>query len=572
MSLSATVEVRRRSLEERTGAWRARRLDQALDGAAVRHPDRPLVITDESTYAYADIVEWSGRLARGLASAGVTAGDHVAVLLANYPEFVALKFAIARLGAVSIPVNYLLRRDELGFVLGQSDAVALVTMNRFRDLDYLAALDELAPGWERNGGGARFPRLRQIIAFATDADPRPGVLSLEDLAVAGDGAAELPAVERDAGSPCDVIYTSGTTGTPKGVILTHDMVLRTAYASAYTRAFGDGRRILFSLPLYHVFGYVEGLSAALFVGGAIIPQLTFDPVATLAAVEEHRADEVIFVPTMTLAVLDVARRKSFDLSSLSVVFSSGGQSPARVWSEVRDLLGADEIFTGYGMTETTASTTCTFPDDPVDRLITSNGRCKPAGVAGDPDLGGVLARYKAVDPVTGAVHPVGEVGDLVVRGPIVTPGYYERPDETAAAFDANGWLRTGDLGRIDGEGFLSLTGRKKECYRCGGELVVPKEVEDLLTAHPGVAQAHVVPIPDERMGEVGVVWVVPEADAELSGDALLQHCAERLARFKVPTRVFFVDVADLPASASGKVQKFKLVERTVTALQPGRHA
>jgi fatty-acyl-CoA synthase len=178
--------------------------------------------------------------------------------------------------------------------------------------------------------------------------------------------------------------------------------------------------------------------------------------------------------------------------------------------------------------------------------------------------------YKTVDQVTGEDLPPGSVGELVVKGPIVTSGYYMRPDETAAAFDAAGWLRTGDLGRIDEEGFLTLTGRKKECYRCGGELVVPKHVEDVLTGHPGVAQAHVVPVPDERMGEVGVAWVVPEAHAELDAAELLRYCAENLARFKVPIRIFFAEADDLPVSASGKIQKFKLVERTKQALQPGR--
>jgi fatty-acyl-CoA synthase len=565
----APVDSRRAALEARTGEWRPRTLDQVLDATAVAHPDRPLVITDDRTYSYADMVAWSTRLARGLAAAGVQPGDHVALLLANYPEFVAMKYALSRVGAVSVPINYLFRRDELGFVLGQSDAVLLVTMNRFRGFDYLAALDDLAPGWERAGGGERFPRLREVVVISTDGDRRDGVRSLEDLAEAG-AAGEVALTGTDPSATCDVVYTSGTTGSPKGVLLTHDMLLRTAYASAYTRAFQDGRRILFAMPLYHVFGYVEGLLATVFAGGAIVPQLAFDPVATLAAIEEHRVDEVMFVPTMTLAVLDAARQKTFDLASLSVVFSSGGQSPARIWNEIRDLLGAEEIFTAYGMTETTASTTCVFPGDPVDRLVTTCGRFKPAGVAGDPALGGVLAVYKTVDQVTGEDLPPGSIGELVVKGPIVTAGYYKRPDETAAAFDPAGWLRTGDLGRIDEEGFLTLTGRKKECYRCGGELVVPKHVEDVLTGYSGVAQAHVVPIPDERMGEVGVAWVVPEAHAELDAAELLRYCAENLARFKVPIRIFFAEADDLPVSATGKIQKFKLVERTKQALQPGR--
>ena len=531
-----------------------------LDAVADRLPGRPLVITDERVWSYRDMQHWSAQLAGGLQRCGVGPGEHVAMVMANHPEFVALKFAIARLGAVAVPVNYLLRRDELAYVLAQSDAVLLVTMNRFRGVDHLAALDELAPGWERHGGGSRFPKLRDVVAFSTDGDHRPGSRSLDDLVGAGSEPGPV-APPVGPGAPADIIYTSGTTGTPKGVIVTHDMFLRTAYASAYTRAFEDGRRIVFSLPLYHVFGYVECLLAAMFAGGAVVPQVTFDPVATLRAIEDHRATEVVMVPTMTLDVLDVARKKSFDLSSLRVVFNSGGQSPPDVWTEIRELLGAEEIFTAYGMTETTASQTCTAPDDPVERLAGGNGRLKPAGVAGDPALGGVLAVYKAVDLVTGDDVPPGEDGELVVRGPAVTPGYYNKPEETAAVFDPGGWLRTGDIGRIDADGYLSLTGRKKECYRCGGELVVPREVEDVLLRHPAVAQAHVVPLPQRRMGEVGVAFVVLDGAAPASPAELVEWCTERLARFKVPARVVPIAADELPTSATGKVQKFLLATR-----------
>jgi fatty-acyl-CoA synthase len=555
------VTDRREALEREFPAWRGWSLAQLLDSVTEAHADRPLVITDDRTYSYRDIRDWSARLGQGLRACGVQPGEHVALVMANYPEFVALKFAIARVGAVAIPVNYLLRRDEFAYVLEQSDAVLLVTMNRFRNLDYLAQLDELCPGWERAGGGSRFPKLRQAVVFSTDGEVRPGSRSLDDLVEDVRSAPGSGTPKIDPGAPADIIYTSGTTGTPKGVIVTHDMFLRTAYASAYTRAFEDGRRILFSLPLYHVFGYVEGLLAALFAGGAIIPQVAFDPVRTLEGIEAHRATEIIMVPTMTLDVLDVARKKTFDLSSLRVVFSSGGQSPPAVWRAIKDLLGAEEIFTGYGMTETTASTTCTFPDDPIERLATGNGRYKPAGVAGDASLGGVLAVYKTVDLDTGEDLPPGAEGELVVRGPSVTTGYYNKPEETAAAFDPNGWLRTGDIGRIDAEGYLSLTGRKKECYRCGGELVVPREVEDVLLRYPGVIQAHVVPLPHPRMGEIGAAFVVFEEGATPDPSAVITYCGERLARFKVPAHVVPISDGELPTSATGKVQKFLLAER-----------
>jgi fatty-acyl-CoA synthase len=515
--------------------------------------------------------DWSRSVAAGLVALGIRPGEHVAVVLANCPEFVAVKFGIARAGAVAVPINCMFKRAELGYVLRQSDARILITMDRFRDLDYLAALDHLAPDWQATGGGESLPKLRHVVLLAGPERQRGGALSLAELERLGatddarDELARREALAVDPHAPADVIYTSGTTGVPKGVILTHDMLLRTAYASAYTRAFQDGRRIFFALPLYHVFGYVEALLPVLFVGGAVIPHATFDPGATLRAIDAHRADEAMFVPTMTMAVIDELHAGRYDLSSLSAVFSSAGQSPVRIWRQIRDELGVAEIFTAYGMTETTASTTCTLPDDPLERLAETNGCYKPAGVAGDPSLDGHLALYKTVDPATGEDLPPGTEGELAARGPICTPAYYNKPEETAAIYDADGWMRTGDLGRIAADGYLTLTGRIKEAYKCGGELVVPKEIEDVLTTHPAVSQAYVVGIPHERMGEVGCAWVVPR-DELPNPEELIRYCAERLARFKVPAHVLCLEGAEVPTSASGKAQKFLLVERAVASL------
>ncbi len=266
--MTASVSERRRALEAAHPIWRPMTLPAALDVAVAAHPDRPFLLTDERTYSYRDVADWSRRLAAGLVALGVEPGEHVALLMANHPELVALKFAIARAGAVAVPINFLLRAEELRYVLAQSDAAVLVTMDRFRDLDPLAALDALAPGWERTGGGAELPRLRAVLVLGGGA--RAGARSVESLeAPAGYEAEEELARRERTGDPAataDVIYTSGTTGEPKGVMLCHDALLRSAYASAYTRAFQDGRRILFALPLHHVFAYVEGLLAALFAG------------------------------------------------------------------------------------------------------------------------------------------------------------------------------------------------------------------------------------------------------------------------------------------------------------------
>jgi fatty-acyl-CoA synthase len=224
------------------------------------------------------------------------------------------------------------------------------------------------------------------------------------------------------------------------------------------------------------------------------------------------------------------------------------------------VLGAREILTAYGMTETTASTTCTLPEGADEYLLTTNGRLKSAGVAGDPELGGVLAQYKTIDPVNGGDLPLGTPGELVARGSIVTPGYYEKAEETRAAFTADGWLRTGDVGVVTADGYLTLTGRLKETYRCGGEMVMPREIEELLTEHPLVGQALVVGLPDVKMGEVGCACIVPAGDTRPDPQELLDLCTSRLARFKVPRHVVFLTADEVPMTATGRAQKFKLAE------------
>ena len=563
--MPATIAQRREALTQRIPTWTPLTLDQRLDHAAQEFGARDYVVTDPRTYSYLDIKVWSERIAGGLVEAGVRRGDHVAIVLANFPEFVAVKYAIARVGATCIPINFLNRRDELGYVLRQSDAVLLITMDQFRGLDYLTALDELAPGWERDGGGEAFPRLKRVVVFPTsDAPVRADAFSFAELAAPKQVFAGL--ADADPYSVCDIIYTSGTTGSPKGVMLTHDMLLRAAFGSVYSRAFDDAWRVVFSLPMYHVYGYIEGVLTVPFVGGAIVPQLLFNPAATLGAIEQHRADDVLLVPTMTLALLDELRARRYELPTLRAVISSGQRSPTAIWKAIFEELHPAEVTTGYGMTEVTATMMMTQPDDSFERLSSTNGRMRDVGPAGDPALGGKLVEYKVVDPESGRTLTPGEVGELRARGPCVTRGYYNKPEATAAAFDDDGWLRTGDLGRFDEDGYLTLVGRLKESYRCGGEQVMPTEVEDVLTSHPAVLQAHVVPVPDRRMGEAGAAFVVLRSEPPATPDELMKFCADRLARFKTPKYVLPILAEELPTTPSGRARKFLLSQRAVELL------
>jgi fatty-acyl-CoA synthase len=557
MSELPGVDDRRAALERRHGPWEPRTLDGMLDVVAAERPDRPFVLTDEATCTYAEMAEWSRRLGRGLLARGVGPGERVALVVPNRPELVAMLFAIARAGAVAVPVNLALRTRELELVLRQSQAVAVVAAGEVRGIDHAAALEEIAGELED---------LR--LEVTTEPAHRPTAVPLDALAVDPDDELDVALATRatnaDPFSPATIFYTSGTSGEPKGVVLEHDMLLRSAYGSALTRAFEDGRRILFALPLQHVFGYVEGLLASMFAGGAVILQEAFDPHATLAAVERHHASEALFVPTMSLVVVEAAQETDHDLSSLHSVMSAASSAPARLWGQLRERLGLTQLVTGYGMTETSAATTFTLPGDRIDLLVETVGRPKLGGIAGP------LAEYRTVDPESGEPLAPAAEGELAVRGAIVTHGYHDAPEETAAVLGEDGWLRSGDLGRIGLDGYLRLTGRSKDLYRCGSETVVPIEVESRLTERDDVSQAHVVPIPHDRMGEVGVAFVVPAAGASPEPADLIEHCRATLARFKVPEHVILIDADELPLTSSGKVRKFLLARRARQELLPQR--
>jgi fatty-acyl-CoA synthase len=560
--VSDSISARREALRSRFPVWRPATLSEFLRRSAAEYGDRPFVITDDRSVSYAEVDAWASELADGLAALRVRPGDRVGMLMANYLEFVPVKFAIARVGAVAIPFNYLYRQAELGYVLRQSQCNLLVTMTSFAGLDYPQMMDAIAPGWA-DGPTAELPDLRRVVLLDTGSPGRAGVIDVAGLAALGarnPGGADAATVTPD--SPGDILYTSGTTGLPKGVVVTHDAVLRTSYASALTRAYQDGRRILFSLPCYHMFGYVEGLLSVMFVGGAIIPRTAFSPADYVASIERHRATEILAVPTMTVALLEYPGLAGCDLSSLTAILSGAAPAPVWLWQKVQAELGVTDITTGYGMTECGGAMTMTLPEDPLEFHSSTVGRAKLAGSAG---VDGDLCVYKTVGPVTGEDLPGGAEGELASTGPTHMLGYWDKPEETAQAL-RDGWVYSGDLGVVRPDGYLRVTGRSKELYKSGGELVMPKEIEDLLTRHPGVSQAFVVGVADERWGDVGCAWIVPEPGAAVDAAELIALCKDKLARFKVPKFVLFLEPADLPTTPTGKVQKFRLAQRAMSII------
>jgi fatty-acyl-CoA synthase len=555
VTLTADIAARRDELRRRFSAWRPRTLSDWLDDCAERYGERPMVLTDDRELSYAGVATQSRRLADGLAALGVQSGDRVAMVMANYPEFVAIKFAIARAGAIAVPLNYLYRSDELRFVLADAGCRVVITMTGFASLDYQATLDVM-------------PDPPMVVVLDTDDRARPGTLTVEGLAALGDqnrGASDGRRV--DPCEPGDMLYTSGTTGSPKGVLVSHDAVLRTAFASALTRAYEDGRRILFSLPCYHMFGYVEGLLSVGFVGGAIIPQTSFSAEGYFAGIQRHRATDILCVPTMAVAMLEHPARGDYDLSSLTAILCGSAPAPIWLWQQIAANFGVSEIVTGYGMTECGGAMTLTRPEDPLELTSDTAGCPKMAGPAGIPGTD-ALVQYQAVHPETGAALPPGQEGELVSRGPTTMLGYWNRPDDTATAL-RHEWLRSSDLGVVRTDGYLQVTGRSKELYKSGGELVMPKEIEDLLAAHDAISQVFAVGLPDERWGEIGCVVIVPAPGAVLTEADVLATCRAKLARFKVPKRVVFCRADDLPTTPTGKVQKFRLVQQLKPTNQAG---
>jgi fatty-acyl-CoA synthase len=543
------------ALQSRFETWPYLTLPLLFDQTAAAHPDRPAIFTKEGNWTYQQLADRSKVLAAAIVASGIPEGSRIAVVMANFAEFICIKLAIARSGCIAVPVNFQLRLDELEYVLDQASCCAIFGMASFRDRDYLPDFAILLD---------RLEQLNFIVVRDEACYPPARIHTLNEFSARADSRslAELETRQGSltANSISDIVYTSGTTGRPKGTMLTHDMLLRSAYSSALTRAFEDGRRILFALPMYHVFGYVECWIAGLFVGGAIIPQAAFDPGEMIDLAEAFDATDIICVPIMTHALISTVRERGIFSAPLRAFFNSGGVNVPTVWDEILDVLGASEIHTAYGMTETTASTMCSRSGEPISILQQTNGQYKLAGAAGSSEIGGRVALYRVVDPVTGKEVAAGDAGELQVKGPVVTKGYYRKPEETAESFTSDGWFRTGDVGKVSSEGYLTLTGRIKETYRCGGEMVMPREIETLLETFPGIAQILVVGVPDQRMGEVGCLCIVPETNGSVDEGKVLTFCREKLARFKVPKYALIFDASEIPLTATGRPQKFELAK------------
>lgn len=559
-----SVEERRKSLEARFPVWPRDTIAAHFQKACKAYKDRPYLYMDDEEYTYEDIWRDAVQYAKAFMEFGVKRRDHIAILMRNDATFPSLMIASSIVGAVFIPINSMLKKDELKYIISQSDTQYLIFQQTKKDEGHQdMLLDILAdPNFQANN------KLEKIIAINKDESRTidEQFLSWEDFLTKGNAVSDQELTERQNESryPDEVaiiMYTSGSTGSPKGVMLTHDMLLRSAYGTCLSRAIEDGRVTFAPLPFYHCFAIIEAILAMSFVGGSFISAVGASPLLSLQLMEKYQANDYLCVPTTLVPLLNHPQVKEFDLSHLFAMWCGAAPAPIPVWEKAVETLGLTEIITGYGQTEVASSGVTTEIGDSLERISTRVGRPKLNGVSGLSEFNGSSVQYKTVDPDTGATLPAGAVGELVVRGNTVTHGYYKKTEETAKTIDKDGWLRTGDVGRIDENGYLQILGRSKEIYKVSGELVSPREVEIVISKHPAVNQVNVIGVPDKLTTEIGAAFIELKDGENLSRKDIVDWCSSQLARFKVPRHVWFIEASDWPMTSTGKVQKFRLKEK-----------
>jgi fatty-acyl-CoA synthase len=522
---------------------------------------------------YAALAAAADRVARGLLGLGFTKGERIGVWSTNNIEWLLLQLATARIGAILVNINPAYRPKELAYALERSEVQALFVIPAFRSSDYVTMLAELLPELGKAGEGlncAAFPHLRRVVVFdpaapEDTARPLPGFTVWAEVLAAAEGitqaALEQASAVLDMDDAINIQYTSGTTGFPKAVVLSHHNILNNAYFSAEAMHFSEQDRLCVPVPFYHCFGMVLANLLCLSVGACVVIACEhFDPEAVLTAVQQERCTAVHGVPTMFIAQLEHPRFAEFDLSTLRTGIMAGAPCPPALMQRVMEDMHCRDILIGYGETEASPLTHLTTPEDSLELRVETVGRNLPH------------QEVKIVSVDSGATVPLGEVGEICFRGHHVMHGYYADPEATAKAIDGRHWLHSGDLGAMDADGYVRITGRLKDMIIRGGENIYPREIEDFLFTHPKVAAVAVFGVPDEYYGEQVMAWVQLHEGEQVSEQALRDFCKGNIAHFKIPHYIWFVE--DFPMTVTGKLQKFRMremaIERLASAPAPAR--
>jgi fatty-acyl-CoA synthase len=514
-------------------------IGQNLSRTASAYPDREVLVDVPSgrRWTYRVFEEETDALARGLIAAGIEKGDRVGIWSPNNPEWVLLQYATARIGAILVNVNPAYRTHELSYALRQSGVKLLVSAVEHKTSDYRGMVSQVR---------GELPALERVV-FIGEPDWHALFEAGESASLAERTASLSP------DDPINIQYTSGTTGFPKGATLSHHNILNNGFFIGELCRYGEVDRVCVPVPFYHCFGMVLGNLAITTHGACIvIPAPSFEPVATLRAVQQERCTSLYGVPTMFIAELGLPDFAEYDLTSLRTGIMAGSPCPVEVMKRVVSEMHMGEVTICYGMTETSPVSAQTRYDDELDRRVSTVGRVHPH------------IEVKVVDPGTGLTVPRGESGELCTRGYSVMLGYWEQDDRTAEVIDAARWMHTGDLATMDESGYLNIVGRIKDMVIRGGENLYPREIEEFLYGHPAIEDVQVIGVPDAKYGEELCAWIKLRDGAALTVEDVREYCRGRLAHFKIPRYVRFVD--EFPMTITGKIQKFKMRETSIEEL------
>jgi fatty-acyl-CoA synthase len=516
------------------------------DHDALVYADRDFRLTYRE---FGDLVD---EMAKGLMALGVEKQEKVAVWATNIPYWVTLQFATARIGAVLLTVNTNYRSAELAYLLQQSETENLFIIDGFQDTDYINTVYELVPELKTCQRGSlkskAFPCLKRV-GFLGQEKHR-GMYTIPEIRALAVMVGDDQYAERHRSlSPHDVVnmqYTSGTTGFPKGVMLTHYNIGNNGYWIGKNQKFTQNDRVCLPVPLFHCFGCVLGVLAAVNHGTCMVILEGFDPVMVMAAVEKEQCTALYGVPTMFIALLDHPLFDKFDFSSLRTGIMAGSNCPVHVMEQVIDRLHMTDVTICYGLTEASPVVTYTRIDDDIRLRVETVGRALPH------------IEVKITDPETGTPLAPGRQGEICCRGYNIMKGYYNNPEATKKAIDDEGWLHTGDLGVMDDQGNLSITGRHKDMIIRGGENIYPREIEEFLIRMDGIRDVQVAAVPSDKYGEEVGAFIIPKDGVDLQPSDVVDFCRGKISRYKIPRYVHFL--TEYPMTASGKIQKYRLTE------------